>query len=119
MGSRLGPALTSIFVGCYENERFTSVEKPLLYTRYVDDTFAILISKALGEKFFTALNSLHSALKFTMEKEANQTLPFLDVKIENENGQFLTSICRKPTVTENPHLQVNIFTGIHLDHQNA
>ena len=32
-----------------------------------------------------------------MEKEANQTLPFVDVKIEKDNGQFLTSIYRKPT----------------------
>ena len=32
-----------------------------------------------------------------MEKEANETLPFLDVKIEKENGQFLTSVYRKPT----------------------
>ena len=99
MGSRLGPALANVFVGYYENERFTSVEKPLLYTRYVDDTFAIFISKAEADKFFTALNSLHSALKFTMEKEANQTLPVLDVKIEHKNGQFFTSIYRKPTFT--------------------
>ena len=34
-----------------------------------------------------------------MEKEANQTLPVLDVKIEHKNGQFFTSIYRKPTFT--------------------
>ena len=34
-----------------------------------------------------------------MKKEANQTLPVLDVKIEHENGQFFTSIYRKPTIT--------------------
>ena len=50
-------------------------------------------------KLLTALNSLHSALKFTKEKEANHTLPFLNVKIEKDNGQFLTSIYRKPTFT--------------------
>ena len=32
-----------------------------------------------------------------MEKEANHTLPFLDVKIEKDYSQFLTSIYRKPT----------------------
>ena len=99
MGSSLGPALANIFVGYYENKLFTSVKKPLLYTRYVDDAFAILRSEAEADKFFTALNSLNSALKFTMKKEANQTLPFLDVKIEKENGQFLSSIYRKLTFT--------------------
>ena len=34
-----------------------------------------------------------------MEKEANHTLSFLDVKIEKDNGQFLTFIYRKPTFT--------------------
>ena len=49
-------------------------------------------SEAEADKSFTALKSLHSAVKFTMEKEANQTLPFLDVKIEKDNSQSLTSI---------------------------
>ena len=34
-----------------------------------------------------------------MGKEANHTLPFLNVKIEKDNGQFLTSNYRKPTLT--------------------
>ena len=96
MGSLLGPALANIFAGYYENKLFASVTKLLLCTCYIDDTFAIFRSGAKAEKFFTALNSLHSALKFTMEKEANQTLPFLDVKIKKYNGQFLISIYRKP-----------------------
>ena len=99
MGSSLGPALANIFVGYYKNKLFTSVEKLLLYTCYVNDTFTIFRSEAKADKFFTALNFLHSALKFTTEKEVNQTLPFLDVKIEKDNGQFLTSINRKPTFT--------------------
>ena len=99
MGSPLGPALANIFVGYNENKLFTSMEKPFLYTRYVDDTFAIFRSEAEADKFFTALNSLDSALKFTMKKEGNQTLPFLNVKIEKDNGQFLISICKKSTFT--------------------
>ena len=67
MDSPLGPALANIFVGYFENKLFTSIEKPLLYTCYVDDTFAIFRSEA--ENFFTALNSLHSSLKFNMEKD--------------------------------------------------
>ena len=48
-----------------------------------------------------------------MKKEANQTLPFRDVKIEHENGQFFTSISRKSTFTG------QYIRWIHLDHQNA
>ena len=100
MGSPLSPAQAYIFVGYYENMLFMSVVKPLLYTRYVDDTLAIFRSEAEADKFFTVLNSLRSTLKFIMEKKANQTLPFLDAKIEKENGQFLTSIYRKATFTD-------------------
>ena len=115
MGSPSGQALANIFVGSCESKLFAYVEKPLIHTRYVDDTFAIFRSEADAEKNFTALNSLHSALKFTMEKEANQMLSFLNVKIKKDNDQFLISIYRKPTFTG---LQY-IFAGIHLDHQNT
>ena len=54
-------------------------------------------SETKANKFFTTFNCLHSALNLTTVKEANQTLPFLDVKIEKDNGQFLTSIYGKPT----------------------
>ena len=45
------------------------------------------------------LNLLHPALKFTIEKEQNNSLHFLDVLVEKEGTGFLTSIYRKPTFT--------------------
>ena len=70
MGSAFGPALASIFVGCYENKLFQTINKPFFYTRSVDDTFSIFKTEADADQFFLALNSLHPALKFTMVKEA-------------------------------------------------
>ena len=40
MGSPLSPSLANIFVGYYEALLFKKVNKPLMYYRYVDDTFA-------------------------------------------------------------------------------
>ena len=45
------------------------------------------------------LNSMHSALKFTFEKEENDQFPFLDVLVEKSNEGFLTFVLRKPTFT--------------------
>ena len=59
MSSPLGPALANIFVVYYESKLFASVEKSLLYTGCVDDTFAIFRSETEAEKFFIALNSLY------------------------------------------------------------
>ena len=37
----LSPSLANIFVGDYEALLFKRVNKPLMYYRYVDDTFAV------------------------------------------------------------------------------
>ena len=100
ISNSLGPALVNIFVEYYENKLFASVEKPLLYTRYTDDMFAIFRSEAEADKFFTALYFLLPALKFTIKKKGNLTLLFRDVKIEKDNSQFLSSVYRKPSFTD-------------------
>ena len=41
MGSPLGPALANIFVGYQEEKLFIDNNQPLIYFRYVDDTFAM------------------------------------------------------------------------------
>ena len=82
MGSPLGPSLANIFVGYYEALLFKRVNKPLMYYRYVDDTFAVFNDEDKCNEFFSHLNSLHPSLRFTFEKECNRTLPFLDVLVE-------------------------------------
>jgi len=37
-----------------------------------------------SEIFYNKLNLLHPSLKFTMEKETDGTIPFLDVEIEKD-----------------------------------
>ena len=99
MGSPLGPALANIFVGYQETKLFLNVKKPLIYYRYVNDTFAIFENEDNCGKFHSSLNSLHSSLRFTFEKELNSSLPFLDVLVEKHKTGFITSVYRKPTFT--------------------
>jgi len=51
-----------------------------MYQRYVDNIFAIFKMEKDSEMFYNKLNLLHPSLKFTMEKEMDCILPFLDVK---------------------------------------
>ena len=97
MGSPLGPALANIFVGFHEHKLFNCHQKPLVYFRYVDDTFAVFEKESECDIFLAKLNSLHQSLKFTFEKEENNSLPFLDVSVEKTEPGFLTSVYRKPT----------------------
>ena len=76
MGSPLSAALANIFVGYHKSKLFESTTKSFLCHRYVDDTFAIFGSEDECTSFLDALNSMHSALKFTSEKEENDQLPF-------------------------------------------
>ena len=82
MGSPLGPALANSFVGFQESRLFGSTVKPGVYFRFVDDTFAIFASELDFDHFQEKLNLLHPALKFTVEKEQNNSLNFLDVLVE-------------------------------------
>ena len=45
MGSQLNVALANIFVEYHESKLFESTNKPFLYHRYVDNTFAIFESE--------------------------------------------------------------------------
>ena len=99
MGSPLGPALANIFVGFHESRLFNNTVKPGVYFRYVDDTFVIFGSELECDRFHVNLSQLHPALKFTVEKEQNNSLNFLDVSVEKGGTGFLTSIYRKPTFT--------------------
>ena len=67
--------------------------------RYVDDNFAAFNNEGECSEFFSHLNSLHPLFCFTFEKECNRTFPFLDVLVEKNHHEFVTSIYRKPTFT--------------------
>ena len=95
--SPLGPSLANIFVGYYKEKLFSQTRKPLVYFRYVYDTFAIFDHKAEAGEFLTIHNCLHPSLKLTFEKE--KCLLFLDVYVERTAICFETSIYWKPTFT--------------------
>ena len=97
MGLPLGPALANIFVGYYESKVFSCVQKPTIYFRHVDDTFAIFKQEGDVDDFLVTLNRLPPALKFTFEKEHDGKLPFLDILVERTELGFETSVYRKHT----------------------
>ena len=67
-----------------------------MYYRYVDDTFCLFKNEKNADSFLIKLNSMHPSLKFTVEKESNHQLAFLDVFVHKNSTAFLTSVYRKP-----------------------
>ena len=102
MGSPLAPVLANLLLGQYENLWLNKYRGPSIhfYRRYVDDTFCLSDNEHDSLLFFEYLNSQQPAIKFTMEKEMNNTLAFLDVRIDNEiPSGLVTSVYCKLTFT--------------------
>ena len=100
MGSPLGPTLANVFMCHFENiwlENCPAHFKPIVYRRFVDDTFLLFRTKDHVEKFKNYLNKQHKNIKFTSEIEENGSLSFLDITITRENNKFVTSVYHKPT----------------------
>ena len=63
-----------------ENYNASSI---LFYRRYVDDTFCLFDTEHDATLFFDYINDRHPNIRFTMEKEMDKKIPFLDVLIDN------------------------------------
>ena len=87
MGSPLDPTLANLFL-CHFQEQWMSDcpidYQPVWYSKYVQNKFLLFSSEVI--------------LLFTIEREENNSLAFLDVKLFRNIGKFQTSIYRKPTV---------------------
>ena len=98
MGSPLGPTFANIFMCHFETiwlNNCPSQFKPVHYFRYLDDTFVLFKDQTHSDLFHNYLNNQHSSIKFTIETENNNSLPFLDVTVERHSTYFSTSVFRK------------------------
>ena len=100
MGSPLGPTLANSFLVHFEKnwlQNFPTDFKPHYYRRYVDDIFALFTSPKHLEAFHNFLNSRHANISFTIEREKQSRMSFLDIAVIREDKTFTTSVYRKPT----------------------
>ena len=106
MGSPLGPLFANIFMCEFEKKHMKELRKIGVkrWLRYVDDIFATFNCKEEAEKALEYLNRQHPNLKFTIEHERNNQLPFLDTSVRRNSYQYFTTLYRKPT-----------FTGVYLN----
>ena len=108
MGSPLGPVLANLFMGYHEKKWLQEFDKGkvLMCKRYVDHIFCIFGNEKGAENVFEFLHCRHKNIKFTIEKEINKTLLFLDILIKNEGNRFSTLAYRKKT-------SIELFTQSH------
>ena len=78
-------------------KNFLSDFKPQYYRRYVDETLVLFTTLKHLEAFRNFLNGRHANMSFTIEREKQNRMSFLDIAIIREDKTFTTSVYRKPT----------------------
>ncbi|XP_058828559.1 uncharacterized protein LOC131688368 [Topomyia yanbarensis] len=100
MGNKLSPLLANVFLSDFEVALGTEKLFPRVWRRYVYDIFAVVKERYLTQTL-DLLNSRHSTIKFTVEKEIEGKLPFLDLMITRiADNKLKFGVYRKPTSTD-------------------
>ena len=98
--------------------------KPIIYRRYIDDTFLLFRSKNHIGKFRNYLYLQHKKIKFTSETENENSISFLDIEITRDNNKFMTSVYRKPIflptleVSSQSHINTTCCLRYYTGHSN-
>ena len=91
MGSPLAPVLANIFMDFHESKCLKEYNnKTKFYSGYVDDILATFDNEEDSVNISDFLNNKNPNIKFTIEKQINHSIIFLDVFISGINNQNLT-----------------------------
>ena len=116
MGSPLSSIIANLFMEDLEEMAIHSVRSlPTLWIHYVDDTIVIWQH---GEdqllQFHRHLNQQCPSIQFTMEREKEGGIAFLDVMVIREGDHLHTSVYRKPTHTDHYIPSIPTTTQVYL-----
>ena len=101
MGSPVSVTIANMVMEYVEEKALSTFpSRPIFWKRYVDDTFTVL-PEDMVYRFLEHLNQVEPSIRFTVEKEVDGQLPFLDLLISRDSdGSISTSVYRKPTHTD-------------------
>jgi hypothetical protein len=101
MGSPLGPLFANAFMNNFEKIHMNEIKNTgiNIWLRYVDDIFATMENADTADKVLNLINTKHVNIKFTIEHEVNNQLPFLDTCVTRCVNKYSTKVYHKKTFT--------------------
>ena len=97
MGSPLGPLFANFYMSHIEEKILTNPDiAPHIYCRYVDDVFVDVRNVEHLQQIIEAMQQ-NSILRFTYELSVEKKIPFLDVLVQDKDGNFASTVYRKAT----------------------
>ena len=107
MGSPVSTVIVNLYMEDFEKQALSSATCiPKIWKHYVEDTFTIL-SWDNVDNFLQHLNSQQLTIRFTMETETDNTIPFLDTLVARDSDASL------PVFTESLRTLTNTLRIIH------
>lgn len=97
MGNPLSGILATFVLNDFL-ENFFKSDPPKNLCKYVDDMFLIMDKDSI-ETMLQHINEAHDTLKFTIERESDKKIPFLDTIVIREEDGVHTDWYKKPIVS--------------------
>ena len=108
MGSPLSPVAACLYMEWLEKQHYQEIMgENVIWVRYVDDVLVVVPSDTNLETKLHELNSIDSKIQFTLEKEKQGSIAFLDTEIIRSNPVKF-KVYRKPT---NRECYVHFYSG--------
>ena len=109
MGSPLSAVLACLYMETLEEDHFKQIlGEGSVWLRYVDDVLVFVPDDTDLDRVLNRLNSVEQSIQFTIEREHERQLPFLDVMINRERATLTFSVYRKPT---NKDDMIHFYSG--------
>ena len=124
MGCPISCALACLFLEFLESGPFQYIlPKNSHYYRYIDDALFIYPQNIDLPNLVHRLNDIEPTIKFTFEKEQDNSIPFLDIFIHRSTPHLTFEVYRKPTFKNdlinfhsqhNNHVKTGMIIGAYL-----
>ena len=108
MGSPLSPVAACLYMEWLEKHHYQGIMgQEVIWVRYVDDVLVVVPKSLDLDSKLNELNSVNEKIQFTLEKEDQGSIGFLDTMlIRNDRAKF--KVYRKPT---NKESYVHFYSG--------